>query len=340
MRYPTFSRGEYASSTAECALRPHQRSAGRKHPISWTRALGAGVTCGIFYLLTLAAISPDVAWLSVRNPTHTRYMERLGVGRALSSSTPLGWKSIDSVSVFLICAVVKAEDKRFFEHNGVDWLGTRHALYASIRGGGLTGGSTITQQTARNLFLGPDRTLTRKVRELLLARELEASLAKPRILELYLNVIERGNGVWGVEAASTTNFNNPPSELDPFEATFLAGLIAAPRAPVRGRNAERVRRVQTRVIFQLYGSGVLSREEAWTALDQITIAHRLLSKEVPIERAMRTVALRQREGNSVVSRRFRLPARDLAAPLDRRRALAEGCGWEREKAGAGVEPSK
>ena len=100
-------------------------------------------------------------------------------------------------------AVLATEDRRFYSHFGLDVFGLARAVAANIQAGAVVqGGSTITQQAAKNLFLTPERTIKRKVQELIISRRLEAELSKTRILELYLNVVEWGDGVWGAEAAA------------------------------------------------------------------------------------------------------------------------------------------
>jgi membrane peptidoglycan carboxypeptidase len=122
----------------------------------------------------------------------------------------------------LVCAIVKAEDRGFFRHSGFEWGQLRKALWGRVTGGSGVGGSTITQQLARNLYLSPARTLHRKVPETLIARRLESSTSG--ILELYLNVVEWGDGVWGVTRAARAYFGRSPAELGPFEAAFRAML--------------------------------------------------------------------------------------------------------------------
>jgi membrane peptidoglycan carboxypeptidase len=235
------------------------------------------------------------------------------------------------MSVLLVCAVVKAEDRHFFQHGGFDWAQAKRGIRRSIAGEGLMGGSTITQQLARNLFLGPERTPHRKLREAFLTRALESHLSKPRILELYLNVIEWGENEWGARAASRRYFGKEPDELDAFEASFLAALIAAPRAPVRGRNAERLRRVQSRVLVQLYASGLLGQDETWSALARAEASYRRLSRGVAIDVALRESAGRAAAVEGSVRRRYRFLVLGNATRLAPERSLAGGCGIEREQ---------
>ena len=125
--------------------------------------------------------------------------------------------------------MVVAEDIGFFRHDGIDWTAVREAFDEWRRGEGLRGASTITQQLAKNLFLSGERTLFRKLQEARLARALERTLGKQRILELYLNVIELGDGVLGVEAAARRYYGRSASDLDRRQAAGLAAAIPSPR---------------------------------------------------------------------------------------------------------------
>jgi monofunctional biosynthetic peptidoglycan transglycosylase len=146
-------------------------------------------------------------------------------------------------------AVIAAEDARFYEHEGVDWEAVRGAAERDWRRKRLgMGGSTVTQQLAKNLYLSPARTPWRKLREWAIARRLENTLSKKRILELYLNVIELGPRTFGVEAASRRYFGKPASELSPREAATLAAMIPAPRTFDPVRHPERLERRVRRIL--------------------------------------------------------------------------------------------
>jgi monofunctional glycosyltransferase len=162
----------------------------------------------------------------------------------------LDWKPVplSRISPELRRAVVVAEDARFWEHEGVDWEALRGALEKNFEKGDIkVGGSTITQQLAKNLYLSPARTPWRKLRELVIARRLEKELTKKRILELYLNVIEFGPRTFGVEAASRKYLGKSAADLDREQAATLAAVIPSPRIydPVKhpDRVARRARRI-------------------------------------------------------------------------------------------------
>jgi len=126
-------------------------------------------------------------------------------------------------------AFLAIEDRRFYRHPGVDLLGVLRAAYRNLTAGGIReGGSTITQQLAKNLFLSPERSVRRKVQEALLALWLETQFTKDQLLSIYLNRVYFGAGVFGIDAAAQRYFGRPPAQLSPFEAAVLAGLLRAP----------------------------------------------------------------------------------------------------------------
>src|SRR5206468_335698 len=133
------------------------------------------------------------------------------------------WVPITRVSRNLIHAVVAAEDPKFFGHEGIDWDAVKESMEKDVRERRFArGGSTITQQLAKNLFFTTHKSVTRKLREMIAARRLEAELKKARILELYVNVIEWGDGVYGCEAAARRYYGKSAAELDEDEAAGLA----------------------------------------------------------------------------------------------------------------------
>jgi len=139
------------------------------------------------------------------------------------------WIPYQSISPHLVRAVLIGEDIRFFRHSGIDWIGVRLALEKNWEEKRFVrGGSSITQQLAKNLFLSPARNPLRKLHEMLIAWEMEQILGKRRILEIYLNVIEWGDGIYGAEAAAHHYFGISASSLDPDQAVFLSAIIPAP----------------------------------------------------------------------------------------------------------------
>ena len=170
--------------------------------------------------------------------------------------------SVDELPDYLIDAVLAVEDRRFYSHYGVDLIGTGRALLANIRAGRVVqGGSTLSQQLAKNLFLTPERTIERKVQEVLLAFWLESRFSKDEILELYLNRVYFGGGAWGVEAASMRYFGKSASELTLGEAALLAGLLKAPSRYGPVSDAERAAARATVVLDLMEQTGRITPAE-------------------------------------------------------------------------------
>ena len=193
-------------------------------------AIPAGALALLVYVyLTL----PDVRSLKTTNPTTTAFMElrdREARDKGREPRRVQRWVSYGRVSQDLKRAVLVAEDDAFWQHEGVDFEQLQESLGVDwTRGRFVRGGSTITQQLAKNLYLSPSKNPLRKLRELIIARRLEAELKKARILELYLNVIEWGDGIYGVEAATRTYFHMSAAELGPTESALLAAAIVNPR---------------------------------------------------------------------------------------------------------------
>jgi Membrane carboxypeptidase (penicillin-binding protein) len=178
------------------------------------------------------------------------------------------WVKLDAVSEKMVKAVLAAEDADFYEHRGIKPTAILRAFMKIVTGqGNLQGGSTITQQLARNLFLTRERTVTRKIKDAVLAIRMEKTFPKEQILEMYLNTIYFGHGTYGIEAASQTYFGKAPSQLNLAEASVLAGLIAAPEYYTPIRHLDRAKVRQGYVLGQMVSRGWISREEAQKALD-------------------------------------------------------------------------
>lgn len=225
---------------------PH---AGTAAPVRWAR----GVLRAAGWMLASAVLlqgvfAARIAVMAAVDPQSTAF-QRSEAWRLASQGRGLGdwrqrWVPYEAISPHLRRAVVASEDAGFVSHFGVDWAAIeaararneRRLAQTASRGGDghvrparLAGGSTITQQLAKNLLLSGERTLWRKGQELLLAWMLEALLDKRRILELYLNAVEWGEGVFGAEAAAQRYFRKPAARLTPAEAARLAVLLPAPK---------------------------------------------------------------------------------------------------------------
>jgi monofunctional glycosyltransferase len=225
-------------------------------------ALGAiGFSLVAYGYLTL----PDVRPLATENPTTTAFME-LGAREASQQGRERRhvhrWVPFAQISPNLTRAVVVAEDARFWQHDGIDVDEIRAAIRTALdRGESVRGASTITQQLAKNLYLSPSRDPVRKLREVVIARRLEAALSKTRILEIYLNVVEWGDGVWGADAAARTYFGVPASSLTREQAALLAGALVNPRALNPSRPSRRLAERQ-RIILSRMGSSSSSSAPA------------------------------------------------------------------------------
>jgi len=204
-------------------------------PSLWRRIARAtlGVAAVCFAIVTYSWLTlPDVRPLRTVTPTTTAFM-RMRSAESLSAgkSPALSQRFVryNRISPSLVRAVLVAEDAAFFDHDGIDYGELRASIGSNFKFWQWRGASTITQQLAKNLYLSSSRTPYRKVVEWFIARRLEAELSKTRILELYLNLIEWGDGIWGAEAAAERYFGVPASDLSPEQAALLAGAIINPR---------------------------------------------------------------------------------------------------------------
>jgi monofunctional glycosyltransferase len=177
------------------------------------------------------------------------------------------WTPLSAVPRHLVDALLAAEDINFYSHRGVDWQGVREAARRDWEKKRLThGGSTLTQQLAKNLFLSRERTVTRKLREFLLARRLEKELGKQRILELYLNAVEFGPLVYGVGSAARHYFGIAPPALSLRQSALLVSMLPGPRVYDPYRKPERVKRATDRVLELMRDTRKITEEELQAAL--------------------------------------------------------------------------
>ncbi|HLJ63580.1 MAG TPA: transglycosylase domain-containing protein, partial [Stellaceae bacterium] len=168
-------------------------------------------------------------------------------------------------------AVIATEDRRFYHHWGVDPIGLGRALFVNLRAGHLVqGGSTITQQLAKNLFLNPERTFTRKIQEVLLAFWLEHKFTKDQILEIYLNRVYLGAGSYGIDAAAHRYFNKSARAVSLYEAAVLAGLLKAPSRFSPAHDADLAAARASQVLANLVEAGYVTQAEAKSAGAQRT----------------------------------------------------------------------
>jgi monofunctional biosynthetic peptidoglycan transglycosylase len=206
--------------------------------------LAAAFAAGAYLYLSL----PDVRPLRTANPELTAFQAlraREARSRGKEPRHVQRWVAYGRISSHLKRAVLVAEDAKFWKHDGLDYEQMKESMEVNLeRGEFARGASTITQQLAKNLYLSPAKTPVRKLREILIARRLEGELSKQRILELYLNVIEWGDGIYGAEAAARTYFGTSAAALGPQESALLAAAIVNPRVLDPGRPSARLRRRQ------------------------------------------------------------------------------------------------
>jgi monofunctional biosynthetic peptidoglycan transglycosylase len=200
-------------------------------------------------------VQPDVRVLKANAPGVTAFM-RIRSSEAAAAGKPARhaqrWVSYDQISPNLRRAVVAAEDGAFFDHQGIDMFEVRASINDALwKGEPLRGASTLTQQLAKNLYLSPSRNPYRKLSELFITRRLESELSKRRILEIYLNVIEWGDGIWGCEAASQAYFGIPAADLSLDQAALLAAAVSSPRVFNPARPSARLLRAQAVVLARL-----------------------------------------------------------------------------------------
>jgi monofunctional biosynthetic peptidoglycan transglycosylase len=175
----------------------------------------------------------NVLWLKWFNPSETSFMDiRLSELQAKKPEANLHyrWVPYEKISNQLKRAVIAAEDDKFVDHEGFDWEGIQKAIEKNQKKGkAVAGGSTISQQLAKNLFLSPSRSYLRKAEEAIITLMIEALWDKRRILEVYLNVVEWGNGIFGAEAAARRYYKIPASQLGAAQAARMAVMLPNPR---------------------------------------------------------------------------------------------------------------
>ena len=215
-----------------------------RRPQKVRRLVLAVLAAAFGYLAYVYLTLPDVRSLRSVNPPTTAFIELRAEEARSRGKTPRRvqtWVRYGRISPHLVRAVLVAEDSAFWQHEGLDIEQIKESIEVNLERGRLArGASTITQQLAKNLYLSPSRNPARKVRELLIARRLEAELSKRRILEIYLNVIEWGDGIYGAEAAAQTHFGTSAAALSADQAALLAAAIVNPRVLNPSRPSRRL----------------------------------------------------------------------------------------------------
>jgi penicillin-binding protein 1A len=243
--------------------------------LSW-KVRAATVLTLVAGLLGTIVLSLAFIYYTIRfpDPSALRQRERAPVVRVLAADGTLlaergaayDFMPFDLLPKHVINAVVATEDRRFFEHLGLDPIGLLRAAFANLRAGRYAqGGSTLTQQLAKNLFLSPERSLRRKVEELIIALWLEARLSKEDILELYLNRVYFGAGAYGIEAAAQRYFGKSARNLTVAEAAVLAGVLKAP-SKYSPASSPSLARLRSRVVLKrMLAAGFITASEEMAA---------------------------------------------------------------------------
>jgi len=202
----------------------------------------------------------SIAWEANRLPRADAIRGELFQHRALLGEGT--WMPLWALSHPLQTAVVAWEDPPFFAHAGLNYREIGRAALVNLRAGRYErGASTITQQVAKNLFVGPEKTLLRKLREAILARRIERALTKVEILTVYLNIAEWGDGIVGAEAASWRYFGKPAADLDWAEAALLAGILPNPREWNPCDDPGRARQERHAVLIELRSAGLIGADD-------------------------------------------------------------------------------
>jgi len=203
----------------------------------WTILLSVG---SIAAVIVWVADLPGFSTLAKENPTKTAFMEfreKNGI-----HGKPI-WVPLKRIAPELKHAVIVAEDAKFYQHHGIDWKAIWNAQKRNLKERRLyRGGSTITQQLAKNLYLETSKSILRKYKEFAITIRLEQSLSKNRLLEIYLNVIEWGRGIYGAEAASRHYFGKSAEQLSLKEASWLAAILPSPLRFEKNRNSNYARK--------------------------------------------------------------------------------------------------
>src|SRR5215510_5872786 len=218
--------------------------------------LGLAVVGGLLGAFVLALLYPTLPSLE----TLTDYQPKIPLRIVSAEGDLLGEFGEERRSIVTIGevpdlmkkAILAAEDERFYQHGGVDYISVLRAAMTNVASGTQQGAGTITMQVARNFFLTREKTLTRKLREVLLAYKIEANLSKDEILELYVNQIYLGQRAYGFAAASQIYFGKPLAQIDIAEAAMLAGLPKAPSAYNPVANPKRARIRQLYVLHRMH----------------------------------------------------------------------------------------
>jgi monofunctional glycosyltransferase len=252
-------------------------------------AIAAAVLAAVLAASTLAVWCslPDVRPLAQENPKTTAFIElrrdeAARAGRKLELRWT--WKPLARISPYLRDAVVHSEDPHFWKHEGIDWAAVQEAARADWQAGQMKyGASTITQQVAKNLYLSPSKNPLRKLREWFIAGRLERHLSKDRILEIYVNIAEWGDGVFGAEAAARRWFGVSAAALSPVQAARLAVALPSPKRRAPNVRSRELARKAANLVIAMRKDGLLDGEAMQAALIELGVAKRAPGGLAPVE---------------------------------------------------------
>jgi penicillin-binding protein 1A len=248
---------------------------GKRTPLGaflyWSAVTGVwGLIFVVGFLLMFARGLPDTSKLyEVQRQPSITYLDRSGALVAVRGSQYAPPVDVDALPPYVPAAFIAIEDRRFYHHPGFDPIGMTRAMVRNMRAGHVVqGGSTLTQQLAKNLFLTPDQNLKRKVQEIMLAVWLEHKFTKKQILALYLNRVYFGAGAYGIEAASQRYFDKNAKQLTVGEAALLAGMMKAPSRYNPVNDTQRAAKRATVVLDEMQRTGVITKEQREEAVRQ------------------------------------------------------------------------
>lgn len=283
-----FGRGQAAAASPLPTDRSHKASRFNRRrflagaSLALLTTLAGGMVYGVWVVKSISDHLPAAVSLNdVRLNPATTIVSSDGVTLATIAAQLRRPAALTDISPTLQAATIAVEDSRFYTHQGVDPRGILRALVSNVRAGSANsqGGSTLTQQLARNLYLSNEKTYRRKIAEILLARRMEAQYSKAEILEAYLNTAYYGSGCYGVEAAANTYFGKTAKTLTTGEATLLAGLPQRPLAFAPTQHLDAALRRRHLVLARMVATGKLTDQEARQA--EADIPHILHSKDTP-----------------------------------------------------------
>jgi penicillin-binding protein 1A len=248
----------------------------------WSAVLAVwGLIFLVVFFAVFARDLPDTSTLyNVDRQPSITYLDRNGALIAVRGTQQAPPADLDALPDYVPAAFIAIEDRRFYHHPGFDPIGMSRAMAANMRAGRVVqGGSTLTQQLAKNLFLSPDQNMKRKVQELMLAVWLEMKFSKKEILALYLNRVYFGAGAYGIEAASQRYFDKSARQLTVGEAALLAGLLKAPSRYSPVSESERAATRATVVLNEMVDAGVITPEQRAAAVTEPVRVSRTLATQ-------------------------------------------------------------